>query len=289
MSAYGGSGRAAPVGNTPTRAPSHTRAPARSARPRRVLSARTAGARGSRRRRTRTRRSTRPSANGTIPRTRMRRTLQPLAARSEEEDAVGSAIRATGARRRASRGGPRSRARAERAVEHGLRDPVPGGRGRIGRDGHRRDVVAEKPALLACGERNAEIEKLRRQAGEVGRRPGLLRDSRRRSTHERSRGRDGAVARYRDPRLPAPAEAVEHDDRDRGLREGRRRPRSARTGASVCSARRSRPARACAREPARRPCQEARSPRRARAVRRYRTHCRRAAAPRLRCRDEQRR
>ena len=37
MSAYGGSGSGAPVGNTPTRAPSQTRAPARSARPRRVL------------------------------------------------------------------------------------------------------------------------------------------------------------------------------------------------------------------------------------------------------------
>ena len=92
---------------------------------------------------------------------------------------------------------------------------VPGGRGRIGRDRHRRDVVAEKPALLARGERYAEIEKLRRHAGELGRRSGLLRDSCRGGTHERSRGRDGAVARYRDPRLPATAEAVEYDDRDR--------------------------------------------------------------------------
>ena len=80
-----------------------------------------------------------------------------------EEDAVGSAIRAARARvERVEEGFGRAPELGEPlSTDRGIR--VPGGGGRIGGDGHCRDVVAEEPALLACRERHAEIEELRRR------------------------------------------------------------------------------------------------------------------------------
>jgi len=79
---YGGSGRSAPVGNTPASRPTPTRSPANTHSRSRVRSARNAGASGSARRRQRTRRSTTPRANGTTQRTSVKRMAHPLAARS---------------------------------------------------------------------------------------------------------------------------------------------------------------------------------------------------------------
>ena len=186
--AYGASGSGAPVGNTPVSAPSHRSSPARSARPTRARSARSAGLNGSPRRRPRTIRSTTPRANGTTSRTRASRTVQPLAARSPRKRLSGvwnaPPTLASSELSRASVERPSCPSRS--GVETGVRVARRNRRviGIRRRERHGRDVVAEEPSLLACRVRQSEVEQLQRRRRQRGRDADALLDTTGGGTHE---------------------------------------------------------------------------------------------------------
>ena len=249
-----------------------------------MLRARTAGARGSRRRR-RERADRRRPARTARRRGRGRGERSSRSRRGPQKEAVGRAIGAARWSRASEEGFVARPSCPSRSGPVAVRVARP--RGPIGRDCHRGNAMGEEPALLACGERNAEIDQLRREARQC-RAPS--RSAPRLAPPQYAR----AFARANGPSPLSPSAGCPRPPRlssttiatalreERGLRE------ALRAGASVRSRVRRDQHERVALEPAPRPVRRreaageleqcggtgALSP---------------TAAPRLRCRDEQRR
>ena len=210
---YGASGSGAPVGRVPVSAPIATSRPPNAQTPSRARCARSAGPNGSARRRPRTIRSTTPRANGTTPRTRTSRAVQPLAARSEKKMLSGV------------RNAPPTLVSREPTSASVARPSCPSRlRGRrhriravgIGRERDGGELGREEAPLLVQRERNAEIDELSRNGRKGGVHSDLLGYAVGRRANERARGRHGVIARDRQARASL-RQVVEHDDCDGAL------------------------------------------------------------------------